>query len=171
MDFIIRRLEPEDAPNYRDLRLEALERAPEAFGDSLEEAAERSDSFWRKALSGERAFFGAFIGDRLVATANFLQETAIKLSHRGLLLGVYVTPDARGKGLASALTDTVLDHARTRVEQVHLHVGTANHGARKIYEKAGLQLCGTTPRSLLVGGQYIDEHEMVCFFDKDQDNE
>jgi len=171
MDYTIRRLGPEDANAYRALRLEALERAPMAFGDSVEEAKERPFQIWHDDLSGERAYFGGFDGDRLVAMANFLQETARKVRHRGSLLGVYVAPEARGSGLAAALVETILDYARGRVKQVHLGVGAYNHGARKIYKKAGFELIGTTPRSLLVGGQYIDEHEMVCFLDKDDNNE
>ena len=90
MDFAIRRLGPEDAEAYRAFRLFMLEDAPEAFGDSVEEAEARPLQVWTDDLSGDRA---------------------------------------------------------------------------------GFRITGTTPRSLLVGDRYIDEHEMVCFFDKEHDNE
>ena len=171
MDFAIRRLGPEDAEAYRAFRLFMLEDAPEAFGDSVAEAEARPVQVWTDDLSGDRAFFGGFSGDRLVATANFRREDARKASHRGWLLGVYVAPEARGSGLSSALIDTVLDYARNKVLQVHLGVGSYNKPAIRLYERAGFRITGTTPRSLLVGDRYIDEHEMVCFFDKEHDNE
>ena len=169
MVFSIRRLGPEDAKAYRSFRLFMLEDAPEAFGDSVPEAEARPMDVWTSDLSGDRAFFGGFSGDRLVASANFMREGAKKASHRGWLLGVYVAPEARGSGLGRALIDTVLDHARTEVIQMHLGVGSYNLPAIRLYERAGFRITGTTPRSLNIGGKYIDEHEMVCFFDKEQD--
>jgi len=169
MDFAIRRLGPEDAETYRAFRLFMLEDAPKAFGDSVAEAKARPLEIWKTDLSGDRAFFGGFSGDRLVAAANFLKESAKKASHRGWLLGVYVAPEARGSGLSRALINTVLDHARTKVLQVHLGVGSYNTPAIRLYESAGFHITGTTPRSLNIGGNYIDEHEMVCFFDKERD--
>ena len=171
MSFSIRRLGPEDADAYRAFRLFMLEDAPKAFGDSVEEASSRPMAVWTADLSGTRAFFGGFAGGKLVAAANFLRESAAKASHRGWLLGVYVAPEARGSGLAGALIGSVLDHARAEVLQVHLGVGSYNTPAIRLYERAGFRITGTTPRSLLVGGEYIDEHEMVCFFDKDENNE
>ena len=171
MDFSIRRLGPEDAETYRAFRLFMLDDAPNAFGVSVEEAEVRPLDDWKTDLSGAQAFFGGFSGDKLVAAANFLQETARKASHRGWLLGVYVAPEARGSGLSHALINTVLDHARTKVLQVHLGVGSYNTPAIKLYESAGFRITGTRPRSLKIGGNYIDEHEMVCFFDKDHDHE
>ncbi len=171
MTLPIRRLGPEDAAAYRAFRLEMLEDSPEAFSDSLEEAVARSDDSWRSALSGERAFFGGFAGKALVGSVDFLRETAQKSRHRGWLLGMYVAPGARGKGLGSALVETVLAHARVRVLQVHLGVGTGNEAAKRLYRRAGFEYCGTTPRSLFVGGSFIDEHQMVCFLDKDGTNE
>lgn len=171
MDFAIRRLGPEDAEAYRAFRLFMLDDAPEAYGDSVEEAEARPLQVWKSDLSGDRVFFGGYSDNRLVAAANFLQESAKKASHRGWLLGVYVTPEARGSGLSSALIDAVLDYARNKVLQVHLGVGSYNNPAIRIYERAGFRITGTTPRSLLVGDRYIDEHEMVCFFDKEHDNE
>lgn len=171
MEFTIRRLGPEDAEIYRAFRLFMLEDAPEAFGDSVEEANGRPMQVWRSDLSGTRAFFGGFADGKLVAAANFLRENARKASHRGWLLGVFVSPEARGSGLAPKLIDTVLDHARAEVIQVHLGVGSYNAPAIRLYERAGFRITGTTPRSLNIGGNYIDEHEMVCFFDKDQDHE
>ena len=167
MEFTIRRLGPEDAEAYRALRFEMLEQAPDAYGDSIEEAAARPDTHWTDELSTERAFFGGFVGGKLVASANFLQESAKKAGHRGWVLGVYVAPEARGNGLGQALIAKILDHARQRVIQVHLGVGSHNIKALKLYERLGFRVTGTTPRSLEIGGNYIDEHEMVCFFDKD----
>ena len=128
-----------DAETYRAFRLFMLDDTPEAFGDSVEEAEDRPMEVWKTDLSGDRAFFGGFLGDKLVAAANFLKESAKTASHRGWLLGVYVAPEARGSGLSQALIDTVLDHARTQVLQVHLGVGSYNTPAIKTLRTHRLQ--------------------------------
>ncbi len=167
MNFAIRRLGPEDAGIYRAFRLAMLENAPEAFGDSVEEASARSDESLRAALSGDRIYFGAFDGEALVGSVAFEPEKPAKTCHIGWLVGLYVAPEARGTGLSWALVNTVLAYARGRVLQVHLGVGTNNIPAKRLYQRAGFSICGTRPRSLFVGGNFIDEHEMVCFLDKD----
>lgn len=168
MDLTVRRLTGEDAPAYRALRLEALADTPVAFGESGAEAESRPDADWGALLSGERAFFGVFEGFELVACANFSPEPGEKAKHRGWLYGVYVSPRARGKGASNLLIGAVLDHARKEgVLQVHLGVWTDNHPALRLYERFGFSTYGTLPRALFVDGRFIDEHQMVCFLDKE----
>lgn len=171
MDFPIRRLGPADAPTYRAVRLRMLEELPEAFGTSHAEAAARPVEAFAKDLAGKRAFFGAFDGDDLVGTVNFNREAAANMAHRGWLSGMYVAPKARGSGCALDLIETLIAHARNEVIQVHLGVGTFNHRARQLYEKAGFSIYATEPRALLVNGAFFDEHFMVRFLDKDKDND
>lgn len=171
MDLSIRRLGPDDAGAYRSIRLDMLGEAPEAFSDSYEEATQRPADSWRDNLSGARAYFAAFYDGDMIGTANYLRETAAKMAHRGWLLGMYVRPQARQTGCGRALVEQVLDHARAEVIQVHVGVSANNMAARRLYEKTGFRLYGTEPRSLKVSGQYIDEHYMVRFLDKDDSDE
>ncbi len=59
--------------------------------------------------------------------------------------------------------DAVLDHAGTRVEQVHLFVAATNDRAVNLYRRLGFEPYGTKPRALMVNGIHIDELLMVKF--------
>jgi ribosomal protein S18 acetylase RimI-like enzyme len=159
--FEIRRLSCDDALAYRALRLESLERHPDAFGASLDDERQMSgdDMIDRLARS---TVFGAFDAEGLAGTAGWYRMTGDKLSHRGALWGMYVRPRARRRGLGEALVHHVLDDARGNVEQIHLTVTTVNEPAHRLYERMGFVSYGLEPRALKVGGDYLDEVMMVC---------
>ena len=158
--IVIRQLRPADADAYRSLRLSGLAESPEAFGsDFATESASPIEAFAKTLESLYVA--GAFDGDRLVGVTGFRQLDREKTRHRGDIWGVYVAPDARGKGIGRGVMEHVLEHARGRVLQVHLSVTTGNSPAVALYEHLGFERYGTEPRSLLVNGRYLDEYLMV----------
>lgn len=159
----IRRLGSADAAAYRALRLDGLERHPEAFGASWEDEAARQLAWFAERLEAN-AVFGAWEAGALAGTAGLLVPTTPKLRHKGTLWGMYVRPDARRSGLGAALLAAVLDHARGAVEEVGLTVGAANAAARRLYEAAGFTAYGVEPRALKVAGQYHDEVLMTLRF-------
>ena len=162
-EIVIRQLRSADAEAYRSLRLGGLAESPEAFGsDFATESASPIEAFARTVDTLYVA--GAFDGDRLVAVTGFRQLDREKTRHRGEIWGVYVAPEARGKGFGRRLMEHVLDHARGRVLQVHLSVTTTNTPAVALYEHLGFGRYGTEPRSLLVNGRYLDEYLMVLRF-------
>jgi ribosomal protein S18 acetylase RimI-like enzyme len=163
-DIVIRRLGPADAAAYRDLRLEALQHAPTAFGSSYETERRQTVADFESWMT-RNYIAGAWLGDALIGTAAFRRLDGAKTAHRGNIWGVYVRPEARGRGIARALVSDVLAFARTQVEQVHLCVVTDNVPARRLYEARGFTTYGTEPRSLLIDGRYYDEHLMVLRFD------
>jgi len=87
-----------------------------------------------------------------------------KMRHRGDIWGVYVAPDARGTGVGRRVMEHILEHARTRVLQVHLAVTATNAAAVALYDRLGFVRYGTEPRALKVNGRYLDEHLMVLQF-------
>lgn len=165
MSFAIRRLTPDDAADYRAIRLEALRSHPEAYASSPESFAQKSEADHRELL-GQMAFFGVFAEDTLAGIVAFGQTQGERDHHRGWLYQVYVQPRLRGTGAALALIEAAAEHARQSVIQLHLMVGAHNLPAIRLYQKAGFTTYGTDPRCLLVNGRYIDEHMMVRFFDK-----
>jgi hypothetical protein len=58
---LIRRLDPADAALYREIRLEALQKNPEAFGSTFERENAQPVS-WFEAALGRADIFGAFFG-------------------------------------------------------------------------------------------------------------
>jgi ribosomal protein S18 acetylase RimI-like enzyme len=161
---LIRRLTTVDAAAYRDLRIEGLRNAPTAFGSSYEAESKQTVADFEGWMT--RSYIaGAWLGGALVGTASFYRLDGLKTAHRGNIWGVYVTPGARGHGIARALISHIIDYARTQVSQVHLSVVTENDSARSLYESLGFTIYGTEPRSLFVDGRYLDEHMMVLRFD------
>lgn len=143
--------------------LSGLAESPGAFGsDFATESASPIEAF---AKTLENLYVaGAFDRDRLVAIAGFRQLDREKTRHRGDIWGVYVSPDARGRGIGRRVLEHVLDHARARVMQVHLSVTTSNAPAVALYENLGFERYGTEPRALRVEGRYLDEYLMVLQF-------
>lgn len=160
----IRCLGRNDAVAYREIRLEALRTVPEAFGSSFEAEKDRSVDAFTETV--ERSYVaGGFVDDRLAGMAGYYRLTGDKLAHRGNIWGVYVRPEFRGSGLARALLENVLGHARSEVIQVHLSVVAGNEAALRLYRGLGFIAYGNEPRSLKIGSDFHDEHLMVLRFD------
>lgn len=149
---------------WREMRLEALQRHPEAFGRSFEEEKDRSEDDWRRGLREVTALAfrenGAFSG-----IAVYAQSAAMKMRHRANLFSMYVRAHARGKRVGDALVEAVLHEAKGNVLQVHCAVVTNNEAARRLYERHGFKIYGIEPRALRVGDRFCDEYLMVCLVD------
>ena len=162
MDMQVRRLTEDDAEMFRKIRLEALERHPETFQATYESAAELPLDAYVQRLR-QYALFGGFVGDELCGFVGFYPLKNPKISHKGLMWGMYVTEDARGTGLAEAMVEAVVDYARDKVEQILLSVIEENERARRFYEKMGFEPYGLERRALKIGERYYDEEFRVKF--------
>lgn len=152
----VRRLRAADAPLFRDIRLEALQRSPEAFGSTFEHERTRSLAQFEEVLA-KADVFGAFRGTELVGMAGYRTQAGAKQAHKGMLWGMYVRPVARGTGSAQRLVEAVLRHARERVELVQLFVVSENEVARKLYRRCGFVEYGHEVHSLKQNGRYYDQ--------------
>jgi ribosomal protein S18 acetylase RimI-like enzyme len=152
----IRRLSSTDAALYRDIRLEALRLAPEAFSSTY--AAEDAEPLSRFAarLDGS-AVFGAVIAGDLLGIAGFVCKRGLKEAHKGVLVGMYVRPIARRIGIGRRLAEAVVEHARREVEILQLSVVAGNKPARRLYAKLGFVEYGTEKNALRQDGRYWDE--------------
>lgn len=161
----IRILQPADAEQYGNFRLEMLEREPEAFGASGVEHRRLTVEDVRKRLGPDSDNFvvGAFDGQRLVGTVGFRREEQRKARHRGRIWGVYVTGAMRGKGTARRLMQAAIEKASGMpgIEQIELTIAAGQAAAANLYRS--LELFGREPRALKVDGRYIDEEYMVLF--------
>ncbi len=155
----IRTLTPEDAAQYRELRLRALKEHPEAFATSYEEDRERSPAevAGRLAPGPEQVTLGAFADERLLGIATLIRPAKAKMRHRATLAAMYVAPEAREQKLGRALLERVIAVAvEWGVSDVDLAVTVGNDAARKLYASAGFVTYGVQPRSLYVQGRYYD---------------
>jgi Acetyltransferases len=166
VSYSIRRLGVEDLAAYRAIRHEALANHPEAFVSTAEAFAAKDEAEIRQALE-TLTIFGAVLADGTLGGINaFLRNEGAKERHRGWMLQVYVRPQHRGTGMARALVEHLVEHARHQVLQIHLGVWSENLPAIRLYEKLGFSIYGTEPRYLFVNGRFVDEHLMVRFLDK-----
>lgn len=161
---MIRALTEADLPAYVALRKEALLDTPLAFASSPEDDFASSESELAKQMkkAPDWVIFGAF-EERLIGTVGLFRDRHNKASHKMHLWGMYVTPAARGRGVAAQLLEAAIDHARevSGVDWIFLGVTTAAPAARRLYERAGFALWGTEPDALRDGNQSVVEHRMA----------
>jgi RimJ/RimL family protein N-acetyltransferase len=157
--ILVRRLAREDAAIYRSLRLIALESEPEAFSADLDQERGQDIAWFERRLARPEpsGTFGAFLAERLVGMASLIVNPGAKQRHRGLVVGVFVAPEARGRSVGFELLGRLLDDAAGRVDIVDLAVATGNGSARALYARLGFRPYGIMRDALRVNGRSIDE--------------
>lgn len=74
---------------------------------------------------------------------------------------MYIRPEHRGQGIVSALSQTIISHAKSHVAQLHLTCVTTNLGAVAFYQKHGFKIYGEEPNFLKMNTQYFHEYMML----------
>jgi GNAT superfamily N-acetyltransferase len=75
----------------------------------------------------------------------------------GEIRRMYVVPEARRKGIARAILDALLEHARgLGYARVRLETGDKQYEAVALYERAGFEPCPCW-------GPYVDDPKSRCF--------
>lgn len=145
-----------DATLYRDIRLEALQANPEAFGSTFE--AENAQPLnWFSDRLGSSTVLGAFRDAELVGIAGFAVQQGQKRVHKGILWGMYVRPAARKASVGRRLVEAVCNLARQQVELIQLSVLRDNEQARSLYARLGFLVYGEEKNALKQDGRYYDE--------------
>jgi len=160
MSLTVRQLAASDLDSLREIRLEGLRLAPDAFGSTYE--SEQSAPVEKYAVWLDNSqIFGVFDDSHLVGIAAFGQYTGPKDSHKGWLRALYVRSSHRRTGASRLLVQAVINAARPRVEQLHLSVVSTNIPAVRLYQSFGFTQYGLEPRALKQNGIYQDELLMV----------
>ena len=105
-----------------------------------------------------------FEDGKLTGTAGFYRRRHNKERHKGHIWGVYVRPQSRGKGVASALMQEIIRRARLidGLEQITL-VASAKLPAQRLYKALGFESYGIEPHSLKIGDEYVNDVLMVLW--------
>ncbi|HEV7254852.1 MAG TPA: GNAT family N-acetyltransferase [Mesorhizobium sp.] len=157
----VRLLAPEDFAVFKQLRLEALRTVPEAFASTIEDWQDLPDEEWQTRLTNN-AVFAAFRDGVPVGLMGLMRQQASKMAHRATIIMVYLREGERGSGLAQALLDALLEHARQiGIWQVELTASAENPAALRFYGRHGFQEVGRIPGGFLHEGREIDDILMV----------
>jgi ribosomal protein S18 acetylase RimI-like enzyme len=156
----LRRLAPDDAALYRDIRLDGLAESPDAFSSTLEAEEDRPLDAFAERLA-DSYVVGAFSGSHLAGVAGFYVQAGPKHAHKGMLWGMYVRPEYRGLGVGQMLVEAIIDHARERVELLQLFVVSDNLPARRLYEGLGFVEYGVEWHATKHRGHYHDDVMMA----------
>ena len=99
----------------------------------------------------------------LVGTATFVRKDGKKRQHGGSVFGVYVTPEARKKGISRELMQFMIERVKgyAGLGQLTLAVAHTQGVARNLYRSLGFEVWGVEKGALKIEGQYTDLEHMV----------
>ena len=164
----IRQLERDDAADYHALRLRMLRVYPDAFTSSHEEDSLKPVAWAEERIAGSGSPHDFVLGvfdamNTLIGSVGLSVESRMKQRHKALLYGMYVAPEAGGRGIGRALLGACLEraHAIPGLEQVNLNVTATNERARRLYAMAGFSTFGIEERAIKIGTGYFAKAHMV----------
>jgi len=144
MSLEIHVLAPHEWPEYRELRLEALEHEPQAFGSSYQSMVSRPDEYFEDRLrqvktGGDNRLLFARSQENLVG---MIGSSRMEGTQEHTVNAFYVRKTARGQGIGKALLKELLTQiaADDAAETITLHVNKSQPDAIRIYESAGFQI-------------------------------
>ena len=152
-------LSASDAPQYRELMLDAYVQAADAFTSTAEEREAEPLSWWVNRIAGPSGLslsFGAFHDNKLVGTVALEFSAKPKTRHSALVIGLYVTARARGQGAGALLMRAAIEAAvaRPRVRALRLTLTEGNEPALSLYKSVGFSSWGVEPEAILTPSGY-----------------
>ena len=157
----IRPLTAADISAFRQLRLQALQECPSAFGATVESEQALTQAQQHARLEGpsHSRLWGAWVQQRLVGSVGLSHQLHAKVQRKAVLYAVYVAPTARGTGLARPLLEAAITYARQQpgLRQLQLGVTVGNAPALHLYQSLGFVEYGREPAALRVEERYYDE--------------
>ena len=118
----------------REIRLQALRDAPYAFASTHAREAAFAEDEWHRRATRDGSFLAFLpeVGPAGLGGGYFAAPDTAEL------VGMYVRPQARGRGVGEAIIEAVVGWAiRQGAVTVHLWVTETNKPARMLYERCG----------------------------------
>jgi GNAT superfamily N-acetyltransferase len=143
-EITVRRLDPSEWSEYRDLRLRALQDSPDAFATTYADARARPDAEWRRRLANiEPTRDLPLVAETASGFVGMAWAVADREGDAAHLYQMWVAPELRGGGVGRRLLDAAVEWARSRrVRRIILGVTCGNSAARRLYESAGFAADG-----------------------------
>ena len=143
MGVEVRPVRPDEAAALKALRLRALAEAPLAFGSTLARETAFTDDIWaeRATSTHERCVFVALDEGRWVGIATALAHAPDQPGPA--LVGMFVDPAQRGRGVVDALLDAAAGWVREHGgRQLYLWATSTNTPAVRAYARCGFHPTG-----------------------------
>jgi ribosomal protein S18 acetylase RimI-like enzyme len=157
MQVTIRRAIPDDADTISAIwGVICAERIYTAINQPFTPQQERD---YIASLSDRESIFLAEMNDQVVGfqCLDLWAKYTDSFYHVGVL-GTFVLPDWRRKGIAFQLAEHTLDFARANgYEKLIIYVRAGNHGAQSFYRSLGFVAKGVLERQVKIDDQYEDE--------------
>jgi GNAT superfamily N-acetyltransferase len=140
-EITVVRLRPADWAACREIRLAGLADAPSAFGADVAREEAMTPADWRARLT-RRSTFAASAPHGLVGTAAGIPGD---VEDHAELVGMWVHPAWRRRGIGGLLVDAVIAWAASRsYRAIDLWVTVGNDAAEALYTRLGFVCTGAT---------------------------
>ncbi|QQR48953.1 GNAT family N-acetyltransferase [bacterium] len=151
-------LPPDSWQVYRELRLEALQNDPQAFGGSYEEEINLTPTNWQNRL---KSMWFAWTDNQIIGMIGLVQNKEMGIKHYAFLVSLWVKPAYRRQGIGALLIKHVQKDAPTKqLRKILLHVTKTQPGALRLYETVGFKKVGTLKENLFKDNRYLDQDLM-----------
>jgi ribosomal protein S18 acetylase RimI-like enzyme len=151
---------------FKQVRLRALLEDPHSFSSKYEDEEKISDDNWIERLTNQGQVHGTWLGLPELSSETHPVIGLARLAETDApsdgvdLVSVWIDPQYRGRGLARALINAAIDHAkRCNHAFVSLTVTTTNVAAIRLYESMGFAI--TDENLLHPVYSSLFEHRMV----------
>jgi ribosomal protein S18 acetylase RimI-like enzyme len=115
------------------------------------------DAWLDTAVAGSRVV-AAYDGPALLGLGTWARHSYAVLRHNAEIRKVMTHPEARGRGVARAVTSALVEDARAAgVEVVTIDCRGNNHGALALYAGLGFVPTGRRPDYIAVGDERFDQ--------------
>jgi GNAT superfamily N-acetyltransferase len=150
------RLGPGEGPRLREVRLQALQESPDAFGETLEASLKRTPEEWARQVDDLPTFVAVADG-RDVGMVRCAQDRSD--ASTAWLISMWVAPAMRGRGIGTRLVREVVALARGQgCRRILLEVADQNRPAVALYASRGFAPNGAVG-SLPPPRDHILEHQ------------
>ncbi len=151
----VRLLTKDDAQMFYALRMRAVKEEADSFLETDDEvAAKPAETYFENGWIA-----GGFTDGELVGIAGLYRNKGKKLQHRGSIWGVYVIPQARGKGFARGMIELLLEAAKTAgLERILLSANAEHPETQRMYQHLGFEPYGVEKQLMKrADGSYVDD--------------
>lgn len=149
-------LTPDQWETYRAIRLQGLQEEPQAFARSYGEELAFPQERWIQRAGNPNSFIALENGIPLGTIGAFISgDSNDKVAN---VVGVFVTKEARGKGIGSKLLNAVINKIMedAAIKLVKLSVNKDQISAIKLYEKFGFKITGEETQIMGDGKEHVE---------------